>query len=39
VRWPFSEAKGEARAEEGRITIPRLKITTKPTALSVARAK
>jgi poly(3-hydroxybutyrate) depolymerase len=40
VRWAFGGAKGEAKADaEGRVTIPRLKITAKPTALRVTRAK
>lgn len=40
VRWTFGGDKGEARADaEGRVTIPRLKVTSKPTALRVAWAK
>jgi hypothetical protein len=40
VRWTFGESKGEVRADaEGCITLPALKITAKPTTLSVSKTK
>jgi len=40
VRWTFGGAKGAAKADtEGCVTVPQLKITAKPVALSISKLK
>ena len=40
VRWTFGSAGGEVKADAtGLVTIPKLKVTTEPTTLSVRPAK
>jgi len=38
VRWTFGDAKGEVKADQdGRVTVPNLKIAAKPTTLTVGK--